>query len=53
MAFETHMKALRELTQNEERITLTGPMRPEQVRRLLTAPKRQKPDKNEGQLTLF
>ncbi|WP_302330087.1 putative DNA modification/repair radical SAM protein [uncultured Muribaculum sp.] len=28
-------------------------LRPEQVRRLLTAPKRQKPDKNEGQLTLF
>lgn len=28
-------KALRELTQNEERITLTGPMRPEQVRRCM------------------
>lgn len=27
--------ALRELTQNEERITLTGPMRPEQVRRCM------------------
>ena len=28
-------------------------LRPEQVRRLLTAPQRRKSDKNEGQLTLF
>ena len=28
-------------------------LRPEQVRRLLTAPQRRRPDKNEGQLTLF
>ena len=28
-------------------------LRPEQVRRLLTAPQRRKQDRNEGQLTLF